>query len=72
MGGSLVLPDIFFLEMDDFQWDATLNFARNKTVIDKLGNGGRDYINGNYAFVEGRPAFQYYTYEYLGRFTGHG
>lgn len=57
----------YFLPRDgDFQWDASLNFARNKTVIDKLGNGGRDYINGNYAFVEGRPAFQYYTYEYLG------
>lgn len=50
----------------DFQWDVTLNLARNKTTVAKLGNGGRDYINGNYAFVLNQPAFQYYTYEYLG------
>jgi iron complex outermembrane receptor protein len=44
----------------------TLNFSKNSTSIAKLGNGGRDYITGNYAFVVGQPAFQYYTYEYLG------
>ncbi|HEU4606807.1 MAG TPA: hypothetical protein VFS31_01780, partial [Chitinophagaceae bacterium] len=51
-----------------FQWDWTLNLARNQTTIAKLGNGGRDYINtdAGYAFVLGQPAFQYYTYEYLG------
>lgn len=49
-----------------FQWSWTLNLSRNKTVVAKLGNGGRDYITNNYAFVEGMPAFQFYTYEYLG------
>ncbi|PGH38995.1 MAG: hypothetical protein CRN43_11745 [Candidatus Nephrothrix sp. EaCA] len=51
-----------------FQWDWTINLAQTKTVIAKLGNGNRDYINANnnYAFVKGQPAFQYYTYEYLG------
>ncbi|WP_262245292.1 SusC/RagA family TonB-linked outer membrane protein [Parapedobacter soli] len=48
------------------QWDFTLNLARNQTVISRLGNGGRDYFGSNYAFVVGQPAFQYYTYEYLG------
>lgn len=55
-----------FPRTSKFQWDLTLNLANNKTVISKLGNGGRDYISGNYAFITGRPAFQYYTYEYLG------
>lgn len=49
-----------------FQWDVTLNLAKNTTTIAKLGNQGRDYISDNYAFVLGQPAFQYYTYEYLG------
>jgi len=55
-----------FPRSNDFQWSWTLNLAQNKTVVAKLGNGGRDYINGDYAFVENQPAFQYYTYNYLG------
>ncbi len=51
---------------NDFQWEWTFNVAQNNSYIAKLGNAGRDYINGNYAFVEGQSAFQYYTYEYLG------
>ena len=50
----------------DFQWEWTLNLSKNNSKIAKLGNGGRDYINGDYAFVVGKPAFQYYTYEYTG------
>lgn len=65
-GWELGITGYMFPRQNDFQWDVTLNLARNKTTIAKLGNGGRDYIFGNYAFVEGRPAFQYYTYEYLG------
>lgn len=65
-GWELGLTGYLFPRDGDFQWDLTLNLARNKTTIAKLGNGGRDYIQGNYAFVEGRPAFQFYTYEYLG------
>lgn len=55
-----------FPRKNDFQWDWTINVGKNHTVVAKLGNGGRDYINGDYAFVVGQPAFQYYTYEYLG------
>lgn len=65
-GFELGITGYIFPRDRDFQWDVTLNLARNKTSIAKLGNGGRDYINGNYAFVLGQPAFQYYTYEYLG------
>lgn len=55
-----------FPRKNDFQWDWTVNIAKNHSVVAKLGNGGRDYINGDYAFVVGQPSFQYYTYEYLG------
>lgn len=65
-GYELSLTGYLFPRTNAFQWDWTVNLARNKTVIAKLGNGGRDYINGDYAFVVGQPSFQYYTYEYLG------
>lgn len=65
-GYELGITGYLFPRTSKFQWDLTLNLARNSTTIAKLGNEGRDYINGNYAFVMGRPAFQYYTYEYLG------
>lgn len=65
-GWELGLTGYLFPRTNDFQWDWTLNLANNKTVIAKLGNGGRDYISGDYAFVMGRRTFQYYTYEYLG------
>jgi hypothetical protein len=65
-GFELGITGYLFPRDKDFQWDWTLNLARNKTTVAKLGNGGRDYINGDYAFVLGQPAFQYYTYEYLG------
>lgn len=65
-GYEISMTGYLFPRQNDFQWDVTLNLARNSTTIAKLGNQGRDYINGNYAFVLGQPAFQYYTYEYLG------
>lgn len=65
-GWELGLTGYMFPRDNKFQWDLTLNFANNNTTIAKMGNGGRDYISGNYAFVVGQPAFQYYTYEYLG------
>ncbi len=65
-GYELSITGYLFPRDNQLQWDWTLNLGRNTTVVAKLGNGGRDYISGNYAFVEGRPAFQYYTYEYLG------
>jgi TonB-linked SusC/RagA family outer membrane protein len=65
-GWETSITGYLFPRDNAFQWDWTLNLSRNKTVVAKLGNGGRDYISGNYAFVEGMPAFQYYTYEYLG------
>lgn len=65
-GWELGLTGYLFPRTNDFQWDWTVNLANNETVIAKMGNGGRDYISGNYAFVLGQPAFQYYTYEYLG------
>lgn len=65
-GYELGVTGYLFPRNNAFQWDVTLNLARNTTTIAKLGNEGRDYINGNYAFVLGQPAFQYYTYEYLG------
>jgi hypothetical protein len=65
-GWEMNLTGYLFPRDNKFQWDWTLNLSSNKTVVAKLGNGGRDYINGTYAFVEGMPAFQYYTYEYLG------
>lgn len=65
-GWEMNVTGYLFPRDNPFQWDWTLNLSQNKTVVAKLGNGGRDYISGNYAFVEGMPAFQYYTYEYLG------
>lgn len=65
-GYELGITGYLFPRNNKFQWDVTLNLARNTTTIAKLGNEGRDYISDNYAFVLGRPAFQYYTYEYLG------
>lgn len=65
-GYELGITGYLFPRTSKFQWDVTLNLARNTTTIDKLGNGGRDYISDGYAFVLGQPAFQYYTYEYLG------
>lgn len=65
-GWEMNLTGYLFPRDNPFQWDWTLNLSRNQTVVAKLGNGDRDYISGNYAFVEGMPAFQYYTYEYLG------
>lgn len=65
-GFEVGITGYMFPRENAFQWDMTLNLARNKTTIAKLGNQGRDYINGDYAFVLGQPAFQYYTYEYLG------
>lgn len=65
-GWELNLTGYLFPRDNNFQWDWTLNLSQNRTVIAKLGNGGRDYISGNYAFIEGQPAFQYYTYDYLG------
>ncbi len=58
-GFELGITGYLFPRNNDFQWDLTLNLARNRTSIAKLGNGGRDYINGNYAFVLNQPAFQY-------------
>jgi iron complex outermembrane receptor protein len=55
-----------FPRTSNFQWEWTLNLAKSSAVIAKLGNGGRDYIVGDYAFVVGRPAFQYYMWEYQG------
>jgi len=65
-GWETNITGYLFPRENKFQWDWTLNLSSNHTVIAKLGNGGRDYISGNYAFVQGMPAFQYYTYEYLG------
>ena len=65
-GWEMSITGYLFPRQNDFQWDWTLNLASNSTTIAKLGNGGRDYIKDDYAFVEGRQAFQYYTYEYLG------
>lgn len=65
-GFELNFTAYLFPRTSDFQWEWTANFSNNKSMIAKLGNGGRDYINGDYAFVVGRPAFQYYTYEYIG------
>lgn len=65
-GYEFGITGYLFPRQNKLQWDVSLNLARNSTVIAKLGNEGRDYISGNYAFVLGRPAFQYYTYEYLG------
>ena len=65
-GFELNLTGYIFPRTSDFQWEWTLNLSKNNSKIAKLGNGGRDYINGDYAFVVGRPAFQYYTYEYTG------
>jgi hypothetical protein len=65
-GWEMNVTGYLFPRDNAFQWDWTLNLSRNQTVVAKLGNGGRDYISGNYAFVEGMPAFQYYTYEYRG------
>jgi TonB-linked SusC/RagA family outer membrane protein len=65
-GWEFGVTGYLFPRTSPFQWDMTLNFSKNSTSIAKLGNGGRDYITGNYAFVVGQPAFQYYTYEYLG------
>lgn len=65
-GWEFGITGYLFPRTNPFQWDVTVNFSRNSTSVAKLGNGGRDYISGNYAFVTGRPAFQYYTYEYLG------
>jgi len=64
-GFELSLTCYLFPRTSDFQWEWTANLSKNNSKIAKLGNGGRDYINGDYAFVVGRPAFQYYTYEYL-------
>lgn len=55
----------------DFQWTWTANFSRNSTIIAKLGNGGRDYVGDDYAFVVGRPAFQYYMPEYMGALNSY-
>jgi hypothetical protein len=65
-GYELNFTGYIFPRTSDFQWEWTLNLSKNNSQIAKLGNGGRDYINGDYAFVVGRPAFQYYTYEYIG------
>lgn len=65
-GYEVSLTGYLFPRTNSFQWDWTVNLARNRTVVAKLGNGGRDYINGDYAFIVGQPSFQYYTYEYLG------
>ncbi|MDR2057441.1 MAG: SusC/RagA family TonB-linked outer membrane protein [Dysgonamonadaceae bacterium] len=55
-----------FPRTSNFQWEWTLNLSKSNAIIAKLGNGGRDYIVGDYAFVVGRPAFQYYMWEYQG------
>jgi TonB-linked SusC/RagA family outer membrane protein len=65
-GYELGITGYLLPRTNKFQWDVTLNLARNTSTIAKLGNQGRDYISDNYAFVLGQPAFQYYTYEYLG------
>ncbi len=67
-GFEISLTGYIFPRKSDFQWDWTLNLAKNSTRIARMGNGGRDYINAgeSYAFIEGAPAFQYYMYEYLG------
>lgn len=65
-GWEVSLNGYLFPRDSKFQWSWTLNLSRNQTVIAKLGNGGRDFISGNYAFVQGEQAFQYYTYNYLG------
>ncbi len=65
-GWELSVTGYVFPRTNDFQWDLTLNLAKNNSDVAKLGNNGRDYIQGDYAFIVGYPAFQYYTYEYLG------
>ncbi|GAB1416819.1 TonB-dependent receptor [Paludibacter sp.] len=65
-GFEINLTAYAFPHNKDFQWSWTVNFSRNSTIIARLGNGGRDYISGDYAFVVGRPAFQYYMQEYVG------
>jgi iron complex outermembrane receptor protein len=65
-GFEIGVTAYLFPRTSDLQWEWTLNFAKNNSTIAKLGNGGRDYIVGDYAFVLGRPAFQYYMWEYLG------
>jgi iron complex outermembrane receptor protein len=69
-GFELGVTAYMFPRTNDFQWEWTLNLAQNKSVIAKLGNGGRDYINrdGNesYALVAGESAFQYFMLEYRG------
>jgi len=65
-GWELSTTAYLFPRQSEFQWEWTVNLAQNNSFIAKLGNNGRDYITDNYAFVLGSPAFQYYTYEYLG------
>jgi TonB-linked SusC/RagA family outer membrane protein len=67
-GYELSLTTYLFPRTSQIQWDWTLNLGRNHSVIAKLGNGGKDYINIDeyYAFSQGSPAFQYYMYEYAG------
>ncbi|MDY3979213.1 MAG: SusC/RagA family TonB-linked outer membrane protein [Tidjanibacter sp.] len=67
-GYEVSLTGYLFPRTSKVQWDFTLNLAHNTTIIAKMGNNGRDYINAdsNYAFVVGAPAFQYYMYEYAG------
>lgn len=67
-GYEFAVNAYLFPRNSEIQWDWTLNLGRSSTVIAKLGNGGKDYINSgeNYAFIEGAPAFQYYMPEYIG------
>ncbi len=65
-GFEFGLTGYLFPRSSDFQWEWTVNFAKNESMIAKLGNGGRDYISNDYAFVVGRAAFQYYMAEYAG------
>ena len=67
-GYEVAINAYLFPRNSQIQWDWTLNLGRTSTVIAKLGNGGKDYINGDdrYAFIEGAPAFQYYMPEYIG------
>ena len=67
-GYEFAVNAYLFPRNSEIQWDWTLNLGRSSTVIAKLGNGGKDYINSGecYAFIEGAPAFQYYMPEYIG------
>ena len=65
-GFEIAINGYLFPRTSKFQWEWTLNLAKNTTTIAKMGNRGRDIIQDGYAFVQGERAFQFYMKEYLG------